>query len=146
MVRGVGRDADARGTALAVAVAGCIAGYTLVDDEGMEHAAALPYLELVLAGPALVYAGTLVAFRGRPAVRAEIGVGAIGAGIAMFAAYACVLAALDRAAAAPVAAVRESSVVIATLLAASVLRERVTPMRLAGAVLVTAGVAVVALA
>jgi uncharacterized membrane protein len=64
----------------------------------------------------------------------------------MFAAYAFVLAALDRAAAAPVAAVRESSVVIATIFAALVLRERVTPARFAGAVLVTCGVAAVALA
>jgi drug/metabolite transporter (DMT)-like permease len=146
LVRGVGRDADARGTVLAVAVAGCTAGYTLVDNAGIEHAAPLPYLELVLAGPALAYAGALVAFRGRAAVRAEVGVGAVAAGIAMFAAYAFVLAALARAPAAPVAAVRESSVVIATILAALVLHERVTPARLAGSVLVVAGVAAVALA
>ena len=53
---GCGRDADARGTVLAVAVAGCIAGYTLVDKDGMEPRRALPYLELVLVGPALAYA------------------------------------------------------------------------------------------
>jgi drug/metabolite transporter (DMT)-like permease len=40
-----------------------------------------------------------------------------------------------------VAAVRETSVVIATALAAPILRERVGGMRLAGAVLVVVGVA-----
>ena len=52
------------------------------------------------------------------------------------------LAALERASAASVAAVRETSVVIATLLAAVVLKERVTPVRVAGAILVAGGVAI----
>jgi drug/metabolite transporter (DMT)-like permease len=64
----------------------------------------------------------------------------------MFGAYALALAALARAAAAPVAAVRESSVVIATALAAVVPGERVDRGRWAGAVLVVAGVAAIALA
>jgi drug/metabolite transporter (DMT)-like permease len=141
----VGRSADGRGTLFAAAIAGCIAAYTLVDKEGMQHAAPLPYLELVLAGPALVYAAGLAAARGRPAVRAEVGIPAVAAGLAMFGAYAFVLAALGRAAAAPVAAVRETSVVLATVLAARVLHERVTPARLAGSIVVAAGVAVLAL-
>lgn len=145
LVRGIGRSADRRGTLLAAVIAGCIAAYTLVDKEGMQHAAPLPYLELVLAGPALVYAASLAGARGRPAVQAELGVPAIAAGLAMFGAYAFVLAALDRAAAAPVAAVRETSVVLATVLAARVLHERVTAARLAGSIVVVAGVAVLAL-
>jgi uncharacterized membrane protein len=44
-----------------------------------------------------------------------------------------------------VAAVRETSVVIATALAALVLRERVGPARLLGAVVVAGGVALLAL-
>jgi uncharacterized membrane protein len=55
-----------------------------------------------------------------------------------------VLAALERASAAPVAAVRETSVVIATVLAAIFLKERVTATRLAGAVLVVVGIALFA--
>jgi drug/metabolite transporter (DMT)-like permease len=145
LVRGIGRSADRRGTLFGVVIAGCIAAYTLVDKEGVQHAAPLPYLELVLAGPALVYAAGLASARGRPAVRAEVGIPAIAAGLAMFGAYAFVLAALDRAAAAPVAAVRETSVVLATVLAARVLHERVTPARLAGSVVVAGGVAVLAL-
>ncbi|HEY7730694.1 MAG TPA: EamA family transporter, partial [Gaiellaceae bacterium] len=61
-----------------------------------------------------------------------------------FAAYVLVLAALERAPAAPVAAVRETSVVMAAVLAAIVLREKVTPLRLAGTVVVVAGVALIA--
>jgi drug/metabolite transporter (DMT)-like permease len=57
-----------------------------------------------------------------------------------------VLAALRLASAASVAAVRETSVLIAVVLAAPVLRERVGPGRLAGAVLVVGGVALLSLA
>ena len=63
----------------------------------------------------------------------------------MFGAYALVLAALRLASAASVAAVRESSIVIAVALAALVLREPVGRWRFAGAALVAAGVAVIAL-
>jgi drug/metabolite transporter (DMT)-like permease len=67
------------------------------------------------------------------------------AGLATFGAFALALFALQRASAASVAAVRETSVVIAVALAAPVLGERVTPERAAGAVLVVAGVAILAL-
>jgi multidrug transporter EmrE-like cation transporter len=43
MVRGIGRGAARNGLPIALAVAACIAGYTLVDDEGIRHAAALGY-------------------------------------------------------------------------------------------------------
>ena len=66
------------------------------------------------------------------------------AGLATFGAYALVLAALERASAASVAAVRETSVVIATALAALVLHERVGRMRFAGAALVACGIALLA--
>ena len=144
LVRGPRRPAAASGTVFALAVAACIAGYTLVDKEGLEHAVPLPYLELVLIGPAAVYAASLAAIRGRSALRAEAGPAAALAGIAMFGAYALALAALERAPAAPVAAVRETSVVIAALLAALFLRETVTPTRLAGTALVATGIALLA--
>jgi len=83
--------------------------------------------------------------KGVRAVRAAIGPASVLAGVCTFAAYALVLAALQRAPAASVAAVRETSVVIAAVLAGTVLRERVGPVRLAGAVLVVAGVALLAL-
>jgi drug/metabolite transporter (DMT)-like permease len=68
------------------------------------------------------------------------------AGIAGFAAYVLVLAALERAPAAAVSAVRETSVVIATALAALVLHEPVGAARAVGAVAVVGGVALIALA
>ena len=63
----------------------------------------------------------------------------------MMGAYGLTLAALRIASAASVAAVRESSVVIAVLLAAPVPKEPVGPRRLAGAALVAAGVALIAI-
>ncbi len=58
--------------------------------------------------------------------------------------YALVLFALRQAPAAPVAAVRECSVLIAVVLAAAFLRERVSPWHAAGAGAVVAGVALLA--
>jgi uncharacterized membrane protein len=145
LVRG-GREERVRGgTALGLATAACIAGYTLVDNAALAHAAPLPYLELVIAPTAVIYVAVAAALRGPRAVLAELRPGIALAGLGMFAAYALALAALARAAAAPVAAVRESSVVIATALAAIVLRERVDRRRWAGAVLVVAGIAAIAL-
>jgi drug/metabolite transporter (DMT)-like permease len=145
LVRGVGGHADRRGTALALLVGMSIAAYTLVDKEGLRYADPLPYLELVLAGPALVYAAGIAVAKGRPALRAESRPATALAGLAMFGAYGFVLAALQRAPAAPVAAVRETSVVIAVVLAAIVLREHVTRRRLAGSAVVAAGIALIAL-
>jgi drug/metabolite transporter (DMT)-like permease len=126
------------GMPLGVAVA--IAGYTLVDDRGVEHANALPYLLLVLAPVAVVQ---VAAVRGR--ARDAVSGGAVFAGLGMVGAYGLTLAALDRAQAGPVAAVRETSVVIAVVLASVLIGERISPKRLAGAVLVAAGVAVLGL-
>jgi drug/metabolite transporter (DMT)-like permease len=64
---------------------------------------------------------------------------------ASFGAYALVLAALRLASAPEVAAVRETSVVLAALLAGTFLRECVGIERLAGAAAVAGGVALIAL-
>ena len=140
-----GRDAR-RGLRLGLVVAACIAGYTLVDNAALEHAAPVPYLELVLVPTATLYLAGAAVLRGPRAIAAEVRPAAIVAGLGMFGAYALALAALDRAEAAPVAAVRESSVVMATGLAAVALGERVDRRRWAGAVLVVAGIAAIALA
>ena len=93
-IRGLRRGASTRATGLALRCGATVAGYTLVDNEGIRHAAAVPYLALVLA---------------------------------------------------PVAAVRETSVLIAVLAAAALGRERLTPLRLAAAAAITAGTAAIAL-
>jgi drug/metabolite transporter (DMT)-like permease len=120
-----------------------IAGYTLVDSEGLEHARPLAYLFLVTAPCALVYCGALVASRRGAELRAALDARAALTAAATFGAYAMVLGALELAPPAPVAAVRESSVVIAALLAWLFLGE---PRRLGPAALVAAGVAAIALA
>src|SRR3954464_4559043 len=141
LVRGL-RRGDWHETALALAVGASIAGYTLIDKEGLHHADPLPYLELVLVVPALAYASWI----GRERLRAAVSWRALAAGIGMFGAYALTLAALRLAAAAPVAAVRETSIVIAVLLGALVLGETVGRMRLVGSVVIAAGVGAIALA
>jgi len=143
LVRG---DARGRGgTLLGLAVAACIAGYTLVDSAALHHAAPVPYLELVLAPTAALYLAGTLALRGGRAIAAEVRAPALLAGLGMFGAYALALAALARAHAAPVAAVRESSVVIVVLLTAAMGRERLTPARLIGALAIVLGVIVLAL-
>ena len=143
VVRGRPRAGDPRAGALALAVACCIAGYTLVDKHGIRHAGPIPYLEVTMAPVAIAYAGSFAARRGISALRPQLRPLPILAGCATFGAYLLVLAALRLAPAAPVAAVRETSVVIATALAALVLRERVGPLRMLGAVAVAGGVALV---
>ena len=141
LVRGVRRG---RGAPLAVVIAGVIATYTVVDKHGVVHASPVAYLELMCILTGLVYAPAVLAARGAGALRAELGRRSVAAGVGTFAAYACVLGALQLASAASVAAVRESGVLVATALAAVVLRERVTPWRAAGAVLVVAGIVLLA--
>ena len=146
LVGGARRRADPRGVAFAMAISVCIAGYTLLDKEGLRYAGAIAYLELVslLYVPFFVI---VVLLRRRPFdLRRAFGLRVCVAGVCTVAAYGLVLAALERAPAAPVAAVRESSVLIATILAAVFLRERVTALRLVGATSIVVGVAVVSLA
>jgi drug/metabolite transporter (DMT)-like permease len=126
-------------------IAGCIAAYTLIDKHGIRYSTPLVYLELSMIVPALAYAAAVAVAQGRESLRAEANVSSAAAGLATFGAYALVLAALERASAASVAAVRETSVVIATALAAVVLKEPVGPSRFAGAVLVAGGVALISL-
>jgi drug/metabolite transporter (DMT)-like permease len=146
LVRGFRRTVESRGVAFGLAIACCIAGYTLIDKNGVRHAGPIPYLELSMVGPSLVYAGAVARVKGRAAVRAAVRPDNVIAGLAVFGAYALVLAALQRASAASVAAVRETSVVLTAVLAGAVLRERVGPGRLAGAALVAGGVALLSLA
>ena len=144
MVRGL-RTGGSKGVAFGVAIAACIAGYTLADARGVEHADPIAYLLAVMGAPVAVYVAVVVRRRGTGALRRELGPATLVAAPATLGAFALALFALQQASAASVAAVRETSVVIAVALAAPVLGERVTVERLAGAVAVAAGVAVLAL-
>jgi len=151
---GVGRETSAmrkklvqppaRDLVFGLAIALTIAAYTLVDAEGVDHAQAPAYLFLLLAPSSAVYAGALGLGGHGEQMRAALRPRAFLTGACIVGAYGAVLAALRLADAAPVAAVRESSVVIAALLAAVFLNERVDVRRLSGALCVVAGVATIA--
>jgi drug/metabolite transporter (DMT)-like permease len=146
LVRGVHGSVDRRGVALALVIGVTIAGYTLVDKQGIAHASALSYLELVLAPVALATLAVQLAAGGTASLRRAASPSALLAGVLSFGAYALALGALEIAPAASVAAVRETSILFAVGLGAIVLRERVNAGRVAGAALVVVGVALVALA
>jgi drug/metabolite transporter (DMT)-like permease len=145
LVRGARGHVDRRGVALSLAIGGTIATYTIIDKEGIEHAAPLPYLVLVLAPAAAVMLAGQVLRGGGERLRAAWGWSPILAGVFSLAAYGLALAALDLAPAAAVAAVRETGILFAVAFGAFALRERVTAARLAGAALMVAGVTLVAL-
>ena len=130
-------DRSPRDVLFGVAIGVVIAAYTLVDAEGVERADPIAYLALVIAPCAALYPAVT---RTRP----DVGWRTALTAAATFGAYLLVLAALERAPAAPVSAVRESSVVIAAILAAVVLHESVGRRKLAGAIAVVVGVAAIA--
>jgi drug/metabolite transporter (DMT)-like permease len=138
LVRGA---AGGRGVALGLVIAASIGGYTVLDRYGIRHASATSYLLLVMLLSALAYPP----FLGLRRVRAAVSGSTVLVGILSAAAYLLVLLALRHASAPSVSAVRETSVVMAAALAAIFLHERVGPARLAGAVLVAAGVVLLAL-
>jgi uncharacterized membrane protein len=139
-VRGPGGRRDARALLLVTAIAASIAAYTLVDRVGIHRAGALTYFVLVLAGPCLVYPPLV----GWGAIKRELGWSVGVAAMANLGSFALGLLALRRGAAAPVLAVRSSSILFATLFAGRVLSERVSRGRLAGSLLIFSGVALLA--
>jgi drug/metabolite transporter (DMT)-like permease len=140
LVGGPGGRGGARAVLVVATIAATIAAYTLVDRVGIQHAGALTYFVLVLAGPCVVYPPLV----GAPAIRPELGASTFAAAVANVGSFSLGLLALRTGPAAAVLAVRSSSIVIAALLAGRLLAERVTPLRLAGSALVFAGVALLA--
>jgi drug/metabolite transporter (DMT)-like permease len=145
LVRGVRQAGRPRDLALALSVGVCIAGYTLVDKHGIVRAAPLAYLEVVFGLTAVVYVFGVWRVRGTAGLRTAISWKTALAGVGFFGAYALTLAALRLAPAASVAAVRESSVVIAAAVLAIGGREEMGPARFAGAAVVVAGIAMISL-
>jgi drug/metabolite transporter (DMT)-like permease len=135
-------DKPRRDVPFGLAIGLAIAGYTLVDSEGLDHADPLAYLFLVAVVCAVAYNVGLLATGHGGQLKAALNARTALTAAAVFGAYAMVLAALELAPAAPVAAVRESSVVIAALFAWLFLGEA---RRLGAAALVAAGVAAIAL-
>lgn len=145
LVRGIRRAGRPRDLALALSVGVCIASYTLVDKHGITHAGPIAYLEVVFGLTSLVYVFGAWRARGGAALRAAISRKTVLAGVGFFGSYALTLAALRLAPAASVAAVRESSVVMAAAALAIGGREELGPARFAGAATVVAGIALISL-
>lgn len=144
-VRGVGgsskaASSDATALLLVATLAATIAAYTMVDRIGIQRAGALTYFVLTMAGPCLAYP-PLVGVR---AIRRELGLPVLAAGLASLGSFVLGLLALRHGSAAAVLAVRSVSVVIATALATRVLSEQVSRWRLAGSLVVFAGIALLA--
>jgi drug/metabolite transporter (DMT)-like permease len=139
-----GRRPDGTGTLFGLAIAVTIAGYTLLDNSGVVRADPLAYLEAVMLAPAVLTAVVVAMRAGPEALRAGFRLETVLIGPLMLAPYALTLFALRLGPAAPVAAVRESSILIAVALAAVLLRERISLWHGAGAAAVVAGVVLLA--
>jgi drug/metabolite transporter (DMT)-like permease len=141
LVRGLGHTSSS-GLGFGLAIAACICGYTLADARGVDHADPFAYLVVVMAPASAAYFLAVARRGGLTRLRAELGWTPVFVGLAAFGAFSLALYALRLASAASVAAVRETSVVIAVALAARLLGENVGPRRVAGAALVVIGIAV----
>lgn len=141
-LRGTARWAD---VLLALGIGGCIAGYTLVDAVGVRHASPVAYIVVVQTVVAAVACAGVARVGGVRALREVLDRRTAAVGIGSTLAYGLVLVALTLAPAGPVAAVRETSVLIAVVALAATGRERITGAQVLGAVAVCAGVACVVL-
>jgi uncharacterized membrane protein len=144
-VRGIRLAGGFADTGIALLISVCVAGYTLIDKHGVSLASPFAYFEVVMVLLGVPYLAMVARAKGLQSLRRELRPRTAVLGILIIGGYDLALAGLRLTAAAPVAAVRESSVVIGTALAAIVLRERVGPARFGGACLVAAGVTLLAL-
>jgi drug/metabolite transporter (DMT)-like permease len=140
LVRGLRGRSDAQALLLVATIAVSIAAYTLIDRAGIQRAGALTYYLLVTTGPCLVYAPLIGVRAMRKALNREVAIAAV----ATFGSLMLGLLALRHAAAAPVLAVRSSSIVLATLFARRFVAEHVPWSRVAGSLLVFAGIVLLA--
>jgi phosphonate utilization associated putative membrane protein len=152
---GLARPAEAlhhrRAVGFALANAAVIAAYTLVDGSGVRITAqagqaAVSYVLLLVVLDALPYPALVLLQRGaaaRPAMRAYARrrwpLAMLG-GLASMGSYGIALWAMTRAPVAAVSALRETSVLFATVLSVWVLKERFGLQRAGGAVVIVLGV------
>lgn len=122
--------------------AGVIVGYTLVDGLGARFSGdAFSYTGWVILLTAIPFSlGSIALSRGQSArhVRDKWKKGVVGASCT-FASYSLALWAMTRAPIAPVAALRETSIVFSVFLALFVLKEKISTLRYVAIVIVTAG-------
>lgn len=138
-----------RALALALANAGVIALYTLVDGQGARLSGhALAYTAWVFLLTAGLMLAVTTAWRGGALLRPAPGSwrAALLGGAGTLAAYSMVLWAMTRAPIASVAALRETSIVFAALIGTLLLREHLSRQRLLSVLLVCAGAVAIKLA
>jgi drug/metabolite transporter (DMT)-like permease len=146
---GAWRGSNLRGVGLALANAVVIATYTINDGVGVRLSGSpAAYTMWLCVVAAIPLAGRELAIR--PAVfRAYVSqnfhLGLIG-GAGTLVSYGLALWAMTEAPVAVVAALRETAIIFATIIAVAILRERVTTPRIAAIGLIAAGAAVLRLA
>ena len=149
MALATGRGGDPKGVGLALTNAAVIAAYTLSDGVGVRlsgsPAAYTMWLCLLTALPLLAWVLTTRATAFARYLAGNLHLGIIG-GIGTLTSYGLALWAMTLAPVAVVAALRETSILFATAIAALVLKERVAPARLAAICVIAAGAAVLRLA
>lgn len=124
----------------------CIAAYTIVDANGVRAApSALSYIAWVFLLLGAGIAGVFAWLRGPgllDAIKDQWRPGVV-AGLLSIGTYGLALTAYRLGPTAPLAALRETSILFATLIAVVWLKERVTPQRAAAALLIAAGAALI---
>ncbi|HYF59291.1 MAG TPA: EamA family transporter [Burkholderiaceae bacterium] len=147
--RGVDPAARRRSIGWALLTAATIVAYTLIDSHGARHApSAWSYVAWLAAVEGAAIAAIVLARHGRPFVdyaRAR-GASPMAAGVAAVGGYGVALWAMTLAPIALVAALRETSVLFALVIARLALGERFGPLRWAGAASILAGIALLRLA
>ena len=151
LARARGMDGTGRRRSLgwALLTGATIVAYTLIDSTGARSAPSpWSYVAWLAAIEGPVLAALVHARHGARLVAyaRDRGIGPMGIGIASMSAYAIALWAMTLAPVAMVAALRETSVLFALLIARVMLGERFGPMRWAGAASIVAGVAALRLA
>ena len=145
LARGVWTSGESRRMLpFAVGAACATAGYTLVDGHGARLAgSSTQFVGWLFVVDGLIFAAAMLALRGRAAMPRAGRVwlaGGIGAA-ASYASYAVAVWAMTRAPVGTIAALRETSVIFGALIGSWLLKEGHVRARLAGAVVVAAGVA-----
>jgi drug/metabolite transporter (DMT)-like permease len=135
-----------RAVGFALATGVCIAAYTVADGLGVRRAGGalgyIAWLFLVEGLPLPLYAATRGRRRLRGALRANLARGLVG-GVLSLTAYGLVIWAQTRGALAVVAALRETSVVVAALIGSVVFGERFGYRRTVAAAVVTVGIVLI---
>ena len=149
MAAGSRREPTRRGLVFALANAVMIATYTLIDGIGVRRSGApFSYTLWVFLLPSIPLLVWSMLVKRAAIFRYVSRYGHLGllGGIGAIASYAAALWAMTMAPVAVVAALRETSILFATLISALLLSEQMTPARLAAAGLIAAGAVLVRLA